>query len=151
MLLSLLPAQAEGSFCGALVSGVMEISCGFSRLAACPAGTARYFCGGLILGFGGLSVLLQSADAAGEGGFRGASYLSGKAAQGLLCGTLAACIGTIAESGIVQTALFFGAEQGKIAALWQMSLLFALIFAICAVKIKIFAKIFKKLWKKSNM
>jgi hypothetical protein len=150
MLLALLPA--EGIF-EALISGALEISCGFSRLASLGAGVAwRYFCGGAILGFGGFSVFLQSADAAGDGGFRAGKYLAGKTAQGLLCGALAAAIGALCESAYAREVfLFFGSEQGKIASLWQMLALFCLIFAILTLQIKIFAKIFKKLWKKSNL
>lgn len=149
MLLALLPA--EGIF-AALFSGALEISCGFSRLASCGGGALRYFCGGAILGFGGFSVLLQSADAAGEGGFYAGKYLVGKAVQAMLCGALAAAIGTLCESACAsEVFLFFGPEQGKIAALWQMLAVFLLIFTFLVVQIKIFAKIFKKLWKKSNM
>jgi hypothetical protein len=150
MLLALFPVKGPT---GALISGALEISCGFSALASLCAGVAwRYFCGGAILGFGGFSVLLQSADAAGDGGFRAGKYLAGKTAQGLLCGALAAAIGTLCESAYAREVfLFFGSEQGKIASLWQMLALFCLIFAILTVQIKIFTKIFKKLWKKSNL
>ncbi len=152
MLLALLPARAAGGLASVLISGALEISCGFSRLNACGGVTARYFCGGAILGFGGFSVLLQSADAAGEGGFCAKKYLVCKTVQSLLCGALAALIGTLCESACARDVfLFFGSEQGKITALWQMLIVFTLIFAIIGVKIKIFAKIFKKLWKKSNM
>ena len=149
MLLALLPAEG---LLAALISGTLEISCGFSRLAACSSSAARYFCGGTILGFGGFSVLLQSADAAGDGGFRPGKYLAGKAVQAPLCGALAAALGTLCDRECAREAfIFFGTEQGKIGALWQMLALFALIFAIIVLQIKIFAKIFKKLWKKSNM
>ena len=150
MLLALFPA--EGIF-AALFSGALEISCGFSRLSSCGAGVAlRFFCGGAILGFGGFSVLLQSADAAGEGGFCFGRYIVSKALQALLCGALAAAIGLLCEGAYVREVfLFFGSEQGKVAALLQMLAVFCLIFAFLAIQIKIFAKIFKKLWKKSNM
>jgi len=147
-----LPARISAGHFGALVSGVMEISCGFSRLAACPAGAARYFCGGLILGFGGFAVLLQSADAAGECGLCAGKYLMGKAVQGLLCGAIAAAAGTLIDAAPAEDVFFlFGAGTGRVCATWQMMLLFLLVFAVCAVKLKIFAKIFKKLWKKSDM
>ena len=152
MVLSLLPARAVGGLFAPLVSGVMEISCGFSRLSACTRSAARYFCGGLMLGFGGFSVLLQSADAAGEGGFCLRKYLLMKTAQALLCGSLAAGIGALADTAAAREALFlFGAETEKVVAVWQTAALFALVFAVLAVQIKIFAKIFKKLWKKSNL
>jgi hypothetical protein len=152
MVLSLLPARAAGGLFAPLVSGVMEISCGFSRLSACTRSAARYFCGGLMLGFGGFSVLLQSADAAGEGGFCLRKYLLMKTAQALLCGSLAAGIGALADTAAAREALFlFGAETEKVVAVWQTAALFALVYAVLAVQIKIFAKIFKKLWKKSNL
>ena len=149
MLLTFLPAEG---LLAAFISGVLEISCGFSRLASCTGGVWQYFFGGAILGFGGFSVLLQSADAAGEGGFSAGRYLAFKALQGFLCGALAALIGFFSPAApSADVFIFFGAEQGKITALWQMLAVFCLIFAIIAIQIKIFAKIFKKLWKKSNM
>lgn len=150
IVLSILPYGASGGAIGALVAGLMEISCGFSRLAGC-GGALGYFCGGAILGFGGFSVLLQSADAAGDGGFCAKRYLLCKAVQGLLCGALAVLFGSVFGQGFSGVFVFFGEEQGKVAALWQIIASFALIFAFLLLILKIFAKIFKKLWKKSNL
>ena len=150
IVLSLLSCGESGGAIAALVSGFMEISCGFSRLAGC-GGALGYFCGGAILGFGGFSVLLQSADAAGDGGFCARKYLLCKAAQSLICGAIAALFGAAFGRDFSGAFVFFGYEQGKVAALWQISVSFALIFVFLLLFLKIFAKIFKKLWKKSNL
>jgi hypothetical protein len=96
-------------------------------------------------------VLLQSADAAGDGGFCAKRYLLCKAVQGLLCGALAVLFGSVFGQGFSGVFVFLGEEQGKVAALWQIIASFALIFAFLLLILKIFAKIFKKLWKKSNL
>ena len=150
IVLSLLPLGVQTESFGALVSGLMEISCGFSHLAGC-GGALGYFCGGAMLGFGGFSVLLQSADAAGDCGFCARKYLLFKMLQGLICGAIAVALGAFCEQKFIGAFVFFGEEQGKIVALWQICALFALIFAFLLLILKIFAKIFKKLWKKSNM
>jgi len=157
MISSLLPAGLCAGYFGAVIAGILEISCGFARLGALPSGLLRYFCGGLILGFAGFSVLLQAADAVGTDGVSMEKYLLGKSAQALFTAGFAALFGIFAENReIDETFFFFGAEQGKISAIWQTALLFLCFFVIfllisffVAKIFTFFKKIFKKLWKKS--
>ncbi len=159
MLFSFLPSRITQGFFGAFVSGIFEIGCGFVRLGECAPGGIRYFLGGLTLGFAGFSVLFQSADALGGAPVSMKKYLLYKIAQSFACGALAALFGFIAEGGFAKpAAFFFGADQHKISAIWQMAFVFAMIFSILTPVfiffIKIFAlfkKIFKKLWKKNNL
>ena len=158
MLFNFLPSYSGEGYFGALVSGLLEISCGFTRLGACKNSAVQYFLGGLILGFSGLSVLFQSADALGGARVSMKKYLISKIYQGIVCGTIAALFGLASEKYFAKSAIFlFGPEQQKITAIWQTLLLFALNFLILGLIsiffAKIFAlfkKIFKKLWKKRN-
>ncbi len=130
----------------ALVSGVMEISCGFSRLATLGE---NCFFGGLILGFGGFSVFLQTADALGEAGVNPGRYLLCKCAQALLCAALAALFGRFFGVGEgVPASLFFGREQAKVAAVWEMVFTFFSICLFSAFVLAIFLKIKRKISKK---
>jgi hypothetical protein len=159
MLFSFLPSQCGKGFFGALLAGVLEISGGFAGLGLCRGGIPRYFCGGLMLGFGGFSVLLQSADAVGDERVSMKKYLLCKCLQSAVCGVCAAFFGCFAEVGFATAAIFlFGAEQRKITAIWQIALLFAVFLIILTGILKIFLKffalfkkIFKKLWKKNNL
>ncbi len=143
MVLHIFPLAGEAAV---LLSGVLEISCGFSRLAAFGE---NCFLGGLILGFGGFSVFLQTADALGNTGVNMGRYLLCKCAQALLCGALAALFGMAFGVGEgVPATLFFGQEQAKVAAVWEMVFTF---FAICmfsAFVLVIFLKIKRKISKK---
>lgn len=157
LVFSLLPARFGEGVPGALVAGMLEISCGFARLGK-GNGAIYYFCGGAILGFSGFSVLLQSADALGTDGVSMKKYLLGKSAQALFCGAFAALFGTLSGQGLKNAFLFFGTEQRKITAIWQTcALLFAFFLFLAMILIffaKFFAllkKIFKKLWKKNNL
>ena len=158
MLFSLLPAAWTRGFFGALLSGALEISCGFSRLGMLPNGGKRYFCGGLMLGFAGVSVLLQSADAVGDTGVSMKKYLLGKCAQAFCTSLFAALYGAFFSLEKWRSAfVFFGTEHATVAAVWEICLLFlvfcSFIVLLLAFFIKffgLFKKIFKKLWKKSN-
>ncbi len=136
MILYIFPLSGAAS---ALLSGVMEISCGFSRLS--DVGKSG-FLGGMILGFGGFSVFLQTADALGDTGVSLGGYLRLKCVQALLCGALAAALGHIFSAGEALASVFlFGREQAKVEAIWETVFTF---FAIClfsAFVLGIFLKI----------
>jgi hypothetical protein len=159
MLFNFLPSYSGAGYFGTLVSGLLEISCGFTRLGACKNSAVQYFLGGLILGFSGLSVLFQSADALGGARVSMKKYLISKISQGIVCGAIAALFGLASEKYFAKSAIFlFGPEQQKITAIWQTLLLFALNFLILGLISNFFAKIFalfkkifKKLWKKRNL
>ncbi len=143
MILHVFPLPARAA---ALLSGAMEISCGFSRLAGCGV---YYFLGGTMLGFGGFSVLLQTADALGEAGVSMGKYLRGKCVQALICGALASLLGkAFSDAEGVATALFFGREQARVAAMWEMALTFSVICLFSASVLVIFLKIKRKNSKK---
>ena len=130
----------------ALVSGALEISGGFARLSLLGK---NYFACGLILGFGGFSVFMQTADALGDTGVRMSRYFVCKCAQAAVCGVLCAVFGKIFGAQASSPVLFlFGAEQGKIEAIFQIALAFAVIFAfamlVWAVILKIFGFFSKK-------
>lgn len=159
MLYSFLPPALAGGALGALTAGICEISCGFARLGGAAQGLWRFFLGGLMLGFAGFSVLLQSADAVGTEAVSMKKYLLGKAVQALLTGVFAVIFGAVSFFfGAKETFFFFGALQAEISAIWQTCLLF---FAFCLLLVPLlifiikffilFKKIFKKLWKKSNL
>lgn len=159
MLLSLLPAHAGQGFWGALIAGILEISCGFARLAALRAGAARFFAGGLMLGFAGFSVFLQSADALGSAELSMKKYLLGKIAQAFATALFAVLFGSLSFGEVSAGAgLFLGEAHARVAALWEICavfLAFALVLTLILIfLIKIltfFKKIFKKLWKKNNL
>ncbi|MBQ8862975.1 MAG: hypothetical protein IJ021_09610 [Clostridia bacterium] len=143
MILHIFPL--DGAF-AAFVSGVLEISCGFARLSALGEDC---FLGGLILGFGGFSVFMQTADALGDTGVRLGRYLARKALQALLCGALAQIFGRIFLFGTsYSSVLFFGREQAKVAAVWQSVLDFAAVCAFCAMVLALFLKILRFFSKK---
>ena len=130
----------------AVFTGVLEISGGFSCLAGLGE---NYFACGLILGFGGFSVFMQTAEALGDTGVRMGRYLLCKCVQAILCGALCALIGKLscgAES--LFCVLLFGREQGKIEVLWQGMLSFVAIFVFCALVLAIFLKILRFFLKK---
>ena len=159
MLFSLLPATLTHGFFGALISGLLEISCGFARLGALGAGRARFFCGGLMLGFGGFSVLLQSADAVGAEGVSMKKYLLGKTAQAFFAALFSLLFGSLFGTAELSAVFFFPGEgKAQVGAIWQTCLLFLVFcsvfagFLIFIIKIlSLFKKIFKKLWKKNNL
>ena len=131
MLSSLLPRELSGGFFGALIAGACEISCGFARLGALGEGNARFFCGGLVLGFAGFSVLLQSADAVGTEGVSMMKYLRGKTAQAFVCAVFAAMFGALfAACEGTDAFVFLGIEHAKLAAIWEMGVLFLLFCTI---------------------
>ena len=159
MIFSILPTEWKCGFPCALLAGACEISCGFSRLGALEHGCLHYFCGGLMLGFSGFSVFLQSADAVGDFGVSMKKYLFLKALQAFVCAFFAAIFGTIADIfGSVDAFVSFGAEQRRVAAIWEICVLFLVFCSVLAFLLifiaKIFTffkKIFKKLWKKNNL
>jgi hypothetical protein len=80
---------------GVIVSGVCEISCGFARLAELPRGLCVYAAGGFMLGFSGISVFMQSAEAVCSHGIDMKKYISAKLIQALLCAVLTALFCTV--------------------------------------------------------
>lgn len=143
MILHIFPLSGEAA---ALLSGMLEISCGFSRLA--DVGESC-FLGGLMLGFGGFSVFLQTADALGDTGVNLRKYLLCKCVQALLCGVLAVFFGKVFEFGGEMCAVFlFGREQAKISAVWETALVFAVICLFSAIVLVFFLKIFRFFSKK---
>ncbi len=143
-----------------LAIGIMEISGGFAALAdGSRSFFEKYFLGGAILGFSGVSVFMQSASALAESGISMKKYAAGKAVQSLLCGTLAVVFGFVYEKGF-PTLFFklFGIDAPKLLSAAEFTVIFASVFACVAVflaaLIKILSffskneKILKKLWKK---
>ena len=112
-----------------------------------------------MLGFSGFSVFLQSADSVGDFGVSMKKYLFLKALQAFVCAFFAAIFGTIADIfGSVDAFVSFGAEQRRVAAIWEICVLFLVFCSVLAFLLifiaKIFTffkKIFKKLWKKNNL
>lgn len=158
MLLSLLPSEGDGIF-PALLAGALEISCGFAHLAALPAGALRSLLGGLVLGFGGFSVFLQSADALACPELSMKKYLLGKALQALATAVFAALYAVLfAADAHAAVGIFLGEAHARVAAMWEIcaiflafSVILSLILIFLIKILTFFKKIFKKLWKKNNL
>lgn len=148
MVLYFLPEG--GKTIKALVSGSLEISGGFSALAGSGCSLfEKYFFGGLVLGFSGISVFMQSASALAESGVSMKKYVFGKAAQSLLCGAFSVILGVLYEKGLTTVAFkLFGVQAPKLLSMAEFGVIFALIFAVCAVFIAAALKILRFFSKK---
>lgn len=87
LLVEILPFPGE---IGAFTAAVLEFSTG-TRLAAETGGLMGLFCTGFAVGFGGLSVLAQTAHMLGGSGISLRPYGIFKLFSGILCGGL--CVG----------------------------------------------------------
>lgn len=137
---------------GAMVSGILEISGGFFALSKSGVGiTARYFCGGAMLGFSGISVLMQTASAVCESGLGIKNYIKGKAAQAMICAVFSVVFGVFYEKGIT-LAMFglFGNDGAKWICRIEFGTIFVLIFALTAVFAALGAKILSFFSKKQE-
>lgn len=72
---------------GALLSGVCELSCGIMRLSGCPK-TLSLITASVLLGFGGICVMLQSASVFAAVDLPITKMLLGKLTQALIAGLL---------------------------------------------------------------
>ena len=133
-----------------IVDGFFEISCGFSSLASSATTLfLKYFIGGAMLGFSGVSVLMQSGNLVCEYGVSMGAYAVGKAKQALLCGSISFVMGAFYEKGACDIAFsVFGHEAPKSIAIWEFALVSVLILtvvgAFCATFIKILRFFSKK-------
>ena len=133
-----------------IVSGFFEISCGFSSLAGNNASVFfRYFVGGAMLGFSGVSVLMQSGNLVCEYGVSMGAYAVGKAKQALLCAAISFVMGAFYEKGACDIAFsVLGCDAPKSLAIWEFALVSVLILAVvgafCATFIKILRFFSKK-------
>lgn len=149
MILHFCPAYVKQSLFGAFLSGVCEISCGFDRASSLPLGAMTYaFCGAM-LGFGGISVLMQVADAVGKHGLSIGKYFLGKLIQAAICASICLAVYPVTEKAeLVLASFLFDAEQGKITAIWDITAIFIFQCAILALILAIVIKIFMFLQKK---
>ncbi len=137
---------------GAMINGIFEISGGFFALSESGAGLIeRYFYGGAMLGFSGVSVLMQTASVVCESGLSMKTYLKGKAAQAMTCGCISLVFGVLYEKGLT-TATFglFGNDGAKWMCRIEFGVIFVLIFAVTAVFAALGAKILSFFSKKQE-
>ena len=134
----------------ALVNGFFEISGGFAALAQNECTLfEKYFLGGAMLGFSGISVFMQSASFICESGISMKKYALGKCVQAVLCGAICLAAGTIFEKGAVDTAFsLFGVQAPKILLGTEFALISVLILALCLTFFALNLKIFRFFSKK---
>ncbi len=134
----------------ALVKGFFEVSCGFASLAKSESSLfVKYFIGGAVLGFSGVSVLMQSGNLVCEYGVSMRKYAIGKAKQSLLCGALCFIFGAIYEKGAYDIAFsLFGNSAPKIFVLMDFALISVLILACALLFCILFIKILRFFSKK---
>ena len=127
----------------ALVNGFFEVSCGFAAIAKSAESLfLKYFAGGAILGFSGVSVLMQSGNLVCEYGVSMKKYAAGKAKQALLCGGICFILGLIYEKGASDMAFsLFGVGAPKIFTLTE----FALISVLTALCVLFFCRLLLKI------
>lgn len=117
-----------------LLSGILELSSGFSFLSEMPYSEGMHLCfGGLLLGFGGISVCLQAIDRTERFFYAPGFYLFGKILCSLLCS--------------VFSVIFFAAERYLSWSFVKFALFFGILFVVIVLnylKNKVF---FKKVWK----
>lgn len=144
-----LPDLAKSGLAGALISGLLEISCGFSKMAGLERNVYFYAAGGLILGFSGFSVFMQSADTVCSSGLSMGKYFRGKLLQSALCALISGVAGTVCEKySSVSAGIFLGAEHGKVEAIWEMGLIFVFVTAIVSLFLYAILKFFTLFSKK---
>ena len=127
----------------ALVNGFFEVSCGFAAIAKSAESLfLKYFAGGAILGFSGVSVLMQSGNLVCECGVSMKKYAAGKARQALLCGGICFILGLIYEKSASDMAFsLFGVGAPKIFTLTE----FALISVLTALCVLFFCRLLLKI------
>ncbi len=155
-LASLLP-----SCIGTALAGIFEISTGFSRLSEYGEGMLSFALGGAMVGFAGVSVMLQSFDVLASEELSPAGYIIGKTEQGALC-ALISTLFFIFGSGKASKILIylFGESARRTENLFLAVLIFAFFAGVCALTLVCFKKIssffqkndkiFKKLWKNKS-
>ncbi len=139
-----------GGALNALVNGFFEISGGFASLSALECTLfEKYFLGGAILGFSGVSVFMQSASFVCESRISMKKYALWKCVQALLCGAICFVAGAFFENGTVDVAFsLFGIQAPKILLGAEFALVSVLMLALCAAFIALGAKILRFFSKK---
>lgn len=149
MAVCFLPDFAKSGLAGALISGLLEISCGFSKMAGLERNVYFYAAGGFILGFSGFSVFMQSADTVCSSGLNMEKYFKGKVLQSALCALISAGAGTVCEKySSVSAGIFLGAEHGKIEAIWEIILIFVFVTVMVSLFLYAILKFFTFFSKK---
>jgi hypothetical protein len=102
-----------------------------------------------MLGFSGVSVLMQSGNLVCEYGVSMGAYAVGKAKQALLCAAISFVMGAFYEKGACDIAFsVLGYEAPKSIAIWEFALVsvlsLAMIFLVCVIFIKILRFFSKK-------
>lgn len=149
ILLEFLPISGA---LGALFGGMIEISGGFFALSKSGADIlTRYFYGGAMLGFSGLSVLMQTANAVCADGRTVKKYFKGKAAQAVICAVVAVLLGSFFEKGIMLAVFgLFGNDGEKWLDRIEFGTIFAFVIAVTAVFAALGAKILSFFSKKQE-
>lgn len=108
-----------------ILSAVLEFSTG-TRLAAGSGGYLGLFCTGFAVGFGGLSVLAQTAHLLEGTGISLRPYVLWKCNMGFVLGLLSMSWG-IFEPALLQTRYAFDAFSGQNSGVWLLSYIFLLV------------------------
>ena len=117
-----------------LLSAVLEISSGFVALSKMPLSeTASLWIGGILLGFGGVSVFLQALDRTEHLFFSVRRYFSGKLLTVFLCPSFAFLFDTVRRR-----------TKGAFGMIFAFFAVFFALLLIGYLKNKVF---FKKVWK----